>query len=103
MTDQRHSGSARMNSWLVMAMLGMVSLPAAITLQTVRISALVDVSQQHGSRYGYTTSLLLFVIPIVVIGLWFLPQEGVRVSQRSFWWTIGVLFPLGALLDFFFG
>jgi hypothetical protein len=103
MTDRRHSGSARMNSWLVMAMLGMVSLPAAITLHTVRISALVDVSQQHGSRYGYTTSLLLFVIPIVVIGLWFLPQEGVRVSQKSFWWTIGVLFPLGVLLDFFFG
>jgi len=26
----------------------------------------------------------------------------VKISQKAFWWTIGILFPLGALLDFFF-
>ena len=27
--------------------------------------------------------------------------EGVKVSRRAFGWTIGLLFPLGAILDFF--
>jgi lycopene cyclase domain-containing protein len=54
------------------------------------------------SPYGYTVSLLLFIIPILVIALWFLPQENIKISQKSFGWTIGLLFPIGAGLDFFF-
>ena len=91
----------RQSFWLVMGMLGMLSVPAALTLHTVRVSAVVDVAARNPSPYGYTVSLLLFIIPILVIGFWFLPQEGIRVSQKSFWRTIAILFPLGALLDFF--
>ena len=93
--------SPRQSFWLVMAMLGMISLPAALTLHTVRVSAVVDVASHNTSPYGYTVSLLLFLVPIFVIGFWFLPQEGIRISQKSFWRTIAILFPLGALLDFF--
>jgi hypothetical protein len=77
-------------------MFGMIAVPAAITLHTVRVST------QNPTPYGYTVSLLLFIIPIAVIGLWFIPQEGIQVSKKAFWWTIGLLFPLGASLDFFF-
>jgi hypothetical protein len=45
--------------------------------------------------------LLLFVVPIVVIAFWFLPGEDVRIPRRAFWWTIGILSPLGFGLDFF--
>jgi hypothetical protein len=90
------SPSPRASFWIVLAMFGMLALPAAITLHTVRAST------QNPTPYGYTISLLLFIIPIVVIAFWFLPQEGIQVSKKAFWWTIGILFPLGGALDFFF-
>ena len=99
----KHQGEdRRMNPWLVAAMVAMISIPAAITLHTVRVSAVVDVTVPDPSPYGYTVSLLLFLVPIVVIGFWFLPQEGVKVSKKAFWITIGLLFPMGVVLDYFF-
>jgi hypothetical protein len=83
-------------------MIAMVALPAALTLHTVRVSAVADVLGKNPSPYGYTVSLLLFVVPIVGIAFWFVPQEQLRISKKAFWWTIGLLFPLGAALDFFF-
>jgi len=40
--------------------------------------------------------------PIIVIGWWFLPSEGIEIPQRAFWRTIWILVPLGFGLDFFF-
>jgi hypothetical protein len=82
-------------------MLGMVALPAAITLHTVRRPAVLTVPADP-TPHGYTWSLLLFIVPIVVIAFWFLPREGVKIPRRAFWWTIGILVPLGWGLDFFF-
>ncbi len=85
-------------------MLAMVSLPAAVTLHTVKLSAFLPLSQivaRNPSPYGYSVSLLIFVVPILVIAFWFLPQEHIRVSRHAFWWTVGLLFPMGAALDFF--
>jgi hypothetical protein len=83
-------------------MLGMVALPAALTLRTVRTAPALIAPTANSSPYGYTVSLLLFVVPILVIALWFLPSEGVKVSKDSFVRTVAILFPLGAGLDFFF-
>jgi hypothetical protein len=85
-------------------MLAMIAIPAALTLHTIRISALAPAvaTTPNSSPYGYTVSLLLFIVPIFLIAFWFLPQEGVKVEKKSFWWTIGLLFPIGAGLDFFF-
>ncbi|MEO6801967.1 MAG: hypothetical protein ABI197_01845 [Granulicella sp.] len=94
--------SPRSSFHVVLAMLAMVAIPAALTLHTVRIPAIVDSTVANPSPYGYSVSLLLFLIPIVVIGLWFLPQEGVHLSRKAFGITIGLLFPIGALMDFFF-
>jgi len=87
---------------LVIAILGMVALPAALTLHTVHVSTAVDASVANPSPYGYTVSLLLFIVPILAIGLWLAPKDGVKISKKSFAWTIAILFPLGAALDFFF-
>jgi hypothetical protein len=87
---------------LVIAMLGMIAVPAALTLQTVRTRSAAGALTSDSSPYGYTVSLLMFIVPILVIGLWLVPQEGVRISKRAFIRTIGILFPLGAALDFFF-
>ena len=84
------------------AMVAMLVLPAALTLHSVRIAPVVDPNAANPSPYGYTVSLLLFLVPIAGIGFWLVPQEGVRISKKAFWSTIALLFPLGAALDFFF-
>lgn len=88
--------------WILIAMIAMITIPAIPILRTVRRSAFTDVSHLHASPYGYTVSLLFFLVPIVTIGFWFIPQERIKVSRHSFWTTIALLFPLGAALDFFF-
>ncbi len=87
---------------LVLAMLGMIALPAGLTLHTVRTAPQLNALPANSSPYGYTVSLLLFAVPILVIGLWFLPSEGVKISKASFVRTVAILFPMGAALDFFF-
>ena len=96
--------SSRLSSWLVAAILAMIAIPAALTLHTIHLSALnpAAATTPGASPYGYTVSLLLFIIPILVIALWFFPHESIKISKKSFGWTIGLLFPIGAGLDFFF-
>jgi hypothetical protein len=98
----KNSPSSRLSAWIVLAMLGMVAVPAAITLHSVRDAAVSQVSGANPTPHGYTWSLLLFAVPIVVIAGWFLPSEGIRISQRAFWRTIWILVPFGFALDFFF-
>src|SRR5262252_7233529 len=86
---------------IVIGMLAMLVIPAAITLHSVRTPASLQV-EANASPYGYTWSLLLFIVPILVIALWFLPSEGLEIPQRAFWRTIWILVPLGWLLDIIF-
>jgi hypothetical protein len=95
-------GSPRQDGWIALAMLGMVAVPAGITLHTVRVRATLQIHSPDPTPHGYTWSLLLFVIPILVIGCWFLPLEGLEIPKRAFWRTIGTLVPVGCSLDFFF-
>jgi hypothetical protein len=94
--------SQRLSAWIVAAMLAMIVVPAAITLYTVSSPGTLQVLSSNPTPRGYSWSLLLFVVPIVVIAFWFLPNEGVEIPRRAFWWTIGILVPIGFGLDFFF-
>jgi hypothetical protein len=94
--------SPRTSFQLVMAILVMIAVPAGLTLHTARVTPMVEASARNLTPYGYTISLLLFIVPILVISIWFLPREGVHISKKSFARTIAILFPLGAGLDFFF-
>jgi hypothetical protein len=96
------SPSPRTSFLLVIGILAMIAIPAGLTLHTAAVSPSVDRSISNLTPYGYTISLLLFVAPILAISAWFLPKEGVRISRKSFWRTIALLFPLGVVLDFFF-
>jgi len=91
--------------WIVLAMLAMISVPAAFTLHTVKASAFQPLNRVvagNPTPFGYSVSLLIFVVPVLAIAFWFFPQEHIHISQRAFWWTVGILFPFGAGLDFFF-
>jgi len=97
-----NSPSPRLSAWIVLAMLAMIAVPAGITLHTVHVAAVAQIPGPNPTPHGYSWSLLLFVVPAVVIGGWFLPSEGVRISQRAFWRTLWILVPVGCGLDFFF-
>jgi len=88
---------------LVIAILGMIALPAAIALHTAKVLP-ADAARnlQASSPHGYPWSLLLFVIPIATIALWLVPQDAVSISKKSFLRTLAVLVPMGIVLDFFF-
>jgi hypothetical protein len=94
--------SPRTGFVIVLTMLVMLSLPATFTLHTARVSPQIPGPIRSSSPYGYTISLLLFVVPIVVILFWLVPAEHLKISKKSFVRTIALLFPLGAGLDFFF-
>ena len=83
-------------------MLAMVIIPAALTLHTVRSGVSCTGIAANASPYGYTVSLLLFLVPSAFIVFWFIPKEGLKISHHALAWTVGLLFPLGAALDFFF-
>jgi hypothetical protein len=95
------SPSVTISAGIVLGMLAMIVIPAAIALHSVTHPAALQV-QPNASPHGYTWSLLLFMIPIVVIAVWFLPSEGLEIPQRAFWRTIGILVPIGCLLDVIF-
>jgi len=86
---------------IVIGMLAMIIIPAAIALYSVSVPATLQVAP-NASPHGYTWSLLLFIVPIIVITVWFLPSEGLDIPQRAFWRTIWILVPLGWLLDIIF-
>ncbi len=96
------SRSPRSAFLIVLAIVAMIAVPAALTLHTVQVSTVLESPIQNPTPYGYTVSLLLFIVPVLVIGIWFVPREGVHISKRSFGITFVLLFLLGASLDFFF-
>lgn len=92
----------RQSAWLVVAMLFLIVIPAGITLHTVRVPATITIGSANPTPHGYTWSLLLFLVPIAVVGGWFLPQERLRIPRRAFGLTLALLVPVGFGLDFFF-
>src|SRR5512133_3305815 len=97
------SRDPRRNSWLVLVLLVMIVIPAAIALNTVQFPGTLQISNSNPTPFGYTLSLSLFIIPIIVIGGWLVASERLAFPRRAFWRTIGLLVPVGFGLDFFFG
>ena len=83
-------------------MLAMIAIPAGITLHTVRVPAVITIPSANPTPHGYSWSLLMFALPIVVIAGWFLPGEQVHIAKRAFLKTLLILVPIGFGLDFFF-
>jgi len=101
-TRPGHPSSPRLSAWIVVVMVAMVALPAALALATVRSPVMLQMTSSNPTPYGYTCSLLLFIVPIMAIAFGFLPRKEVKFPRKAFWWTIGILVPLGFATDFFF-
>jgi hypothetical protein len=101
----RASHSSRLAFWTVLAILSLIAAPVAITLCTVKTSAYVPLAQllpRNPSPYGYSISLLIFMVPVALILFWFGPNDRIHISRRPFAITILFLFFVGGGLDFFF-
>ena len=94
------SRDPRRNSWLVLVLLVMIVIPATIALNTVQFPGTLQISNSNPTPFGYTLSLSLFIIPIIVIGGWLVPSERLAFPRRAFWWTLGLLVPVSFGLDF---
>jgi hypothetical protein len=99
----RRSPDPRTSVWIVFAMLAMIILPAAITLNAVRLPGELQIREEEDpTPYGYSWSLLLFIVPILVIAFVFLPRAEIKIPRKAFWWTVGILAPIGCATDFLF-
>lgn len=79
-----------------------VVVPATITLSTVKSPGVREIPADP-TPYGYSGSLLLFVIPLVTLAVWFLRHPQYSFQKKSFWRTMALLVPLGVALDVLFG
>jgi hypothetical protein len=78
-------------------------LPTALTLRSVVDPGALQVSSDNPTPFGYTWSLLLFIIPLTVLACWLYRRRDLELVRKSFRYTIMILAPLGVGLDLLFG
>lgn len=90
---------------LPVALLGFssIALPAALTLNTVKIAGTLSPAPTDASTpHGYTVSLLIFIIPGILLLSWLLRHPETRIERKAFFATLAAVFGVGCLLDFVF-
>ena len=88
---------------IVFLIIGILVIVSGFALSSVAEPGQLRMLSSNPTPYGYTTSLLLFFLPVVPLGWWFVQHQEYRLARRSFWTTILVLIPLGFVLDLIFG
>jgi len=74
-------------------------VPTVATLLTIREPrALVPVDQDP-SPYGYTVSLLFWILPVLVMGAWFHDHHRSLPERKAFWVTVAALSGVAFVLD----
>jgi hypothetical protein len=93
------------NDWLVLVgMSAALTFPCILTLLTVaRPRPLVSDLSANPTHHGYTWSLSLFIVPVVVLSGWLVRRRESRIQNRAFWITTLMVAGGGILLDVFFG
>jgi hypothetical protein len=64
---------------------------------------LVEDFKANPTHHGYTWSLSLFIVPVVVLAGWLAGRWENRIQNRAFWITALLVSTAGILLDVFFG
>lgn len=84
------------------AIVALLVVPATITLHSVEYPGTLVLSSENPTPLGYTVSLLLFLLPLLCLGWWFLRNPRLQFPRKAFWWTLAVLVPSGFVLDVLF-
>jgi hypothetical protein len=89
---------------VLVAMAAVLVTPAVLTLMTVaQQRPLVTDLTANPTHHGYTWSLSLFIVPVVVLAVWLSRRWESRIQNRAFWITTLVVSGSGMMLDMFFG
>ncbi len=81
----------------------MLIVPTALTLSSVEHPGVLSIASDNPTPYGYTRSLLLFIVPVAVLGGWFARRPELHFPRQAYWRTLALLVPLGFFLDLAFG
>lgn len=84
-------------------MVGLLVVPAALTLRTVLHPGALQNDSSDPTPFGYTWSLLLFILPLAALSVWLARRPDLRLARKAFWRTIAILAPVGFVLDLLFG
>src|SRR5215469_18173845 len=88
---------------VVVGMMFALTLPFILTLNTIsKPRELIDFTT-NPTPYGYTCSLSLFIVPVIVLALWLGRRRENRVQNTAFWITTAIVSGAGIALDTFFG
>jgi len=86
--------------WMIIVLV----VPFALTLLTVaQPRTLVTDLAANPTPRGYTWSLSLFIVPVLVLALWVSLRKQNPVQKKAFWITALLLASGGVFLDVFFG
>ncbi len=88
---------------VVFAIIVTILIPAFLTLRTVESPGVLVMTSDNPTPFGYTWSLTLWLIPLLVMTWWLHANPRYQVPRAAFWTTVGLLVPLGVLLDLFLG
>jgi len=88
---------------VIVAIAAAIIIPAAMTLRSVSQPGVLKIASDNPTPFGYTWSLLLFIVPIAALACWFIRRPDLHFPRRAFLRTIAVLTPLGFALDLLFG
>jgi hypothetical protein len=92
------------DSTVLISMAAVLTLPFILTLMTiVQPRPKIEDFRPEPTPYGYTWSLSLFIVPVVVIACWLWRRWESRVQNRAFWITTLIVAGSGIMLDVFFG
>ena len=91
-------------AWKILMFLALIMIPAALTMWTIKdpgTLAFDPPNNPNRSPYGYTVSLLLFIIPDIALLRWLYKHPGAGTEFKALTETILLVFVTGCLLDFF--
>jgi len=96
-------GGSNGGAAVVLTMIAMVVVPASLTLLRVRSPRPGVDPSTNPTPLGYTWSLLLYLVPLLVLAWWFLRNPSRSFQKKAFGTTVAILVPLGFVLDIVFG
>ena len=88
---------------VVLFLLAMVALPVALTLNSVIHPATLIQHSDNPTPYGYTISLLMFIVPMFLLSLKLKLMPALELQKRAIIITVMLLAPAGIILDILFG
>ena len=89
---------------VLLAMVAVLVIPFALTLMTVQQPRpLVTDLAANPTPHGYTWSLSLFIVPVLVLATWVSMRRQNPIQKKAFWITAALISSAGILLDIFFG